>query len=62
MREMDAEKLYSQAPGWYRVTKDVLRNGKATHLTALTRAHDLYKNDLGIDNWGNIPVKYWDLA
>lgn len=62
IREMDSEKLYIQAPGWYRVTKEVLRNGKATHLTTLTRAHDLYKNDSGVDDWGNIPEKYWEMA
>lgn len=62
IQEMDAEKLFQQAPGWYRVTKEVLRKGTPTHLTALSKAHDLYLLETGIDDWNSIPEKYWDKA
>ena len=62
IREMDAEKLNVQAPGWYRVTKEVLRGGKTTHMTVLTRAHDLYERETGTDDWACIPERYWERA
>lgn len=62
IREMDEEKLSEQAPGWYRITKDVIRNGKATHLMTLMKAQELYKQHTGINDWKNIPEGYWDMA
>lgn len=62
IREMDEEKLSEQAPGWYRITKDVLRNGRATHLMTLMKAQELYEQDTGINDWKNIPEEYWNMA
>ena len=62
IQEMDEEKLSEQAPGWYRITKAVLRNGEATHLMTLMRAQALYEQHTGINDWKNIPEKYWDMA
>ena len=62
IQEMDEEKLSEQAPGWYRITKDVIRNGKATHLMTLQKAQELYEQHTGINDWKNIPEKYWNLA
>jgi len=62
IREMDEEKLSEQAPGWYRITKDVLRNGTAGHLKTLQKAQELYEQATGINDWKNIPEKYWDMA
>ena len=62
IREMDAEHLPEQAPGWYRVTKQVLRGGTATHLAVLSRAAELCRQDTGISNWRDIPEKYWEAA
>ena len=62
IREMDEEKLAVQAPGWYRITKDVLRNGKPTHRAALRAARELYRQHTGNDDWKNIPEEYWDMA
>ncbi len=59
IREMDAEKLYEQAPGWYRVTKNVLRGGTTTHMMVLRKVHELYLLDTGIDDWSSLPEKYW---
>ena len=62
IREMDEEKLSAQAPGWYRITKDVLRNGTAGHLKALQKAQALYEQHTGVNDWKNIPEKYWNMA
>ena len=62
LREMDEENLAAQAPGWYRVTREVLRNGTATHLMTLRRAQELYEQHTGIRDWKNIPEAYWNLA
>lgn len=62
LREMDEENLAAQAPGWYRVTREVLRNGTATHLMTLRRAQELYEQHTGIRDWKNIPEVYWNLA
>ena len=62
IQEMDAEHLSEQAPGWYRITKQVLKGGSVTHLTVLSRAAELYRQDTGIQNWRNIPEKYWETA
>ena len=62
IREMDEEHLSEQAPGWYRITKQVIKGGTVTHLTVLSRAVELYRQDTGIQNWKNVPEKYWNLA
>lgn len=62
IREMDGENLSAQAPGWYRITKEVVRTGKASHLTALMKAQELYKQHTGINDWKNIPEEYWNMA
>ena len=60
--EMEEEHLPEQAPGWYRITKQVILGGTVTHLTVLSRAAGLYRQDTGIQNWRNVPEKYWNLA
>ena len=50
IREMDEEKLSEQAPGWYRITKEVLRNGTPGHLMTLQRAQELYGQYTGIND------------
>ena len=62
IREMDEEKLSEQAPGWYRITKEVLRNGTSGHMSTLQRARELYEQYTGIDDWKNIPEEYWNMA
>lgn len=62
IREMEEERLHEQAPGWYRITKQVIKGGTVTHLTVLSRAVELYRQDTGIQNWKNVPEKYWNLA
>ena len=62
IREMDEEHLSEQASGWYRITKQVIKGGTVTHLTVLSRAVELYRQDTGIQNWKNVPEKYWNLA
>ena len=60
--EMDEEKLFEQAPCWYRLTRELLRGGRVTHAAALKKAHDAYMHETGADDWVSIPEKYWNLA
>lgn len=62
IREMDEEKLPEQAPGWYRITKAVIRTGKAAHLKTLMKAQELCQQHTGINDWKNIPEEYWNMA
>ena len=62
IREMDEEKLSAQAPGWYRITKEVLRKGTAAHRETLRKAQELYQQHTGINDWKNIPEAYWNMA
>jgi predicted phosphodiesterase len=62
IREMDEERLNEIAPGWYRVTKAVLRGQDLSQARALTRAYQLYEEVEGISDWRGIPEKYWDMA
>ena len=62
IREMGEEKLSEQAPGWYRITKEVLRHGQDTHLSTLMKAQELYEQHTGINDWKNIPEEYWNMA
>ena len=62
IQEMDEEKLSEQAPGWCRITKEVLRHGQATHLMTLMKAQELYEQHMGINDWKNIPEEYWNMA
>ena len=62
IQEMDEEKLSEQAPGWCRITKEVLRHGQATHLMTLMEAQELYEQHTGINDWKNIPEEYWNMA
>lgn len=60
--EMDEERLSAQAPGWYRITKAVLRTGRPIHLEALSRASQLCQQYTGRKEWQNIPEEYWEMA
>ena len=40
----------------------MIRNGNATHLMTLQKAQELYEQHTGINDWKNIPEKYWNLA
>ena len=62
IQEMDEEKLSEQAPGWCRITKEVLRHGQDTHLMTLMKAQELYEQHTGINDWKNIPEEYWNMA
>lgn len=61
---MEEERLPEKAPGWYRyrITKQVINGGPVTHTTVLSRDVELYRQDTGIQNWKNVPEKYWNLA
>ena len=56
------KRLSEQAPEWYRITKQGIQGGTVTHMTVLSMAVELYRQATGIQNWQNVPEKYWNLA
>ncbi len=60
--EMDEENLAKRAPGWYRVTKAVLRGMNVSQMAVLTKANDLCTEAEGEADWRAIPERYWDMA
>ena len=62
IHEMDEEKLFEQAPAWYRVTKAVLRGDNVSHRAVLSKACELFEQSEGKADWRNIPEKYWKIA
>ena len=62
IREMDEENLSEQAPGWYRVTKAVLRGKNVSQMAVLTKACGLCEKEEGSVDWKYIPERYWQMA
>lgn len=61
IEDMDKENLYLKAPCWYKITKNVLKEGgNDSYVTVLTKAHELYFKETGNDVWMNIPEEYWE--
>lgn len=54
--------LTESAPCWCRVTEQVLRGGKVSHSTVLTRAMALCEKERGSCEWPNIPEECWEQA
>ena len=62
IKEMDEEKLYQKAPGWYKITKHLLRTGESSHASIAARAADLYRQASSTQAQKGIPEKYWEMA
>ena len=60
--EMDKEKLYQKAPGWYQITKHLLRTGEHSHAAIAARAAELYHLSSTVPTQKDIPEKYWEMA
>lgn len=62
IKEMDEEKLYRKAPGWYKITKHLLRTGEGSHASVAARAAELYHQASSAQTQMDIPEKYWEIA
>jgi hypothetical protein len=62
IEELHASGLDKHAPCWCRVTEHLLRKGKISHGTVLTKAMLLCNQEAGECIWPNIPEKYWEKA
>jgi UDP-2,3-diacylglucosamine pyrophosphatase LpxH len=60
--ELHTSKLDEHAPYWCIVTENLLRYGKISHATVLSKAMSLCKNETGSCIWPNVPEKYWARA
>ncbi len=62
LKELEEEHLQEQAPAWCRTIKAMLLGKQITQMQVLTKACEYYKQYTGIDDWKNIPEKYWEMA
>jgi len=62
IRKMDAASLNTIAPGWYKMTKHVLRTGRETYMRFLEKVVASYRDDTGITTLNGIPEEYWERA
>lgn len=58
--EMDQERLYELAPGWYKMTKHILLVGDISHADIIKRVMDKYHRDTGLWTLNEIPEVYWE--
>lgn len=58
--EMDEERLYEQAPGFYRMTCDLLRVGEHSIAERLRAVAAATREELGIMDYREIPEEFWD--
>lgn len=62
IRELHEEKMNEHAPGWCRVTENMLRGGTVSHGAALGRAMELCRMETGSCVWPEIPERFWQQA
>lgn len=62
IKEMDAEKLFLHAPGWYQITKHLLLTGEVTHAAVVKAAMNICYTELGEVPLSSIPEQFWEQA
>lgn len=62
MKEMEMEGLDIKAPGWYKMTKNLLMTGEESHAMVVRRAMKLYFEKTGKNELHQIPESIWNLA
>ncbi|MBQ6888881.1 MAG: metallophosphoesterase family protein [Lachnospiraceae bacterium] len=60
--DMQKEKLHIHAPYWNYSTTRLLKDGKISNGTVLTKAMELCKLTTGECHWPHIPEEYWEQA
>ena len=62
IKDMKKENLHIRAPYWNYSTKRLLKDGKISNRTVLSKAMELCKLTEHQCHWPNIPEKYWQQA
>ena len=58
--EMEAERLNFKAPGWFRMTKNLLTTGEKSIVNFISEVQQVYYKETGISDYRLIPEAFWD--
>ena len=59
---MEAERLNFKAPGWFRMTKNLLTTGEKSMVNFISEVQRAYYEETGISDYRLIPEAFWDKA
>lgn len=60
--EMETERLNFKAPGWFRMTKNLLTTGEKSIVNFISEVQQVYVEETGIADYTLIPEAFWDKA
>lgn len=60
INEMEVERLNLKAPGWFRMTKNLLTTGEKSIVSFISEVQQVYYNETGISDYRLIPEAFWD--
>lgn len=60
--QMEAEQFNLKAPGWFRMTKNLLTTGERAMVNFISEVQEAYYRETGISDYRLIPEDYWDKA
>ena len=60
INEMEAERLNFKAPGWFRMTKNLLTTGEKSIVNFISEVQQVYYKETGISDYRLIPEAFWD--
>lgn len=58
--EMEKERLDFKAPGWFRMTKNLLTTGEKSIVNFISEVQQVYYKETGISDYRLIPEAFWD--
>lgn len=56
----DKERLDFKAPGWFRMTKNLLTTGEKSIVNFISEVQQVYYKETGISDYRLIPEAFWD--
>lgn len=62
INQMEVEQLNSKAPGWFRMTKNLLITGEKSMVSFISEVQRAYYEETGISDYRLIPEEFWDKA
>lgn len=62
IEELQTSGLKQYAPGWCRITENLLRKGSPSHGAVLSRAMEMCTVETGCCQWPEIPETYYEMA
>lgn len=60
INKMEKERLNFKAPGWFRMTKNLLTTGEKSIVNFISEVQQVYYKETGISDYRLIPEAFWD--